>query len=120
MDNLNLEETQDTPKVTLNASERIFELSGRSLPEDCVEFFAPILAWVREYAKSPNPETVFVFKLEYFNTASSKLILDMLQTLKSIPGIKIVWYYYEDDEEISDAGREFAEQVDIAFEFKTM
>jgi len=44
----------------------------------------------------------------------------MLQALKTIPGIRIVWYYYEDDEEISDAGREFAEQVDIPFEFKTM
>ena len=120
MDNLNLEETQDTPKVTLNAAAGTFELSGRSLPEDSIEFFTPILNWIREYAKSPNPATVFVYKLEYFNTASSKLILDMLQTLKNIPGIKIVWYYYEDDEEISDAGREFAEQVEIPFEFKTM
>lgn len=120
MNNLVLEETQDTPKVIFNASERIFELSGRSLPEDCIEFFTPLLNWIREYAKAPHPETIFVFKLEYFNTASSKLILDMLQTLKGIPGVKIVWYYYEDDEEISDAGREFAEQVDIPFEFKTM
>ena len=120
MNNLNLEETQDTPKVTFNAGEGIFELSGRSLPEDSIEFFAPILNWIKEYAKSPNPTTVVVYKLEYFNTASSKLILDMLQTLKTIPGIKIVWYYYEDDEEISDAGREFAEQIDIPFEFKTM
>jgi hypothetical protein len=120
MKNLYLAENQDTPQINLNQSERIFEISGRSLPEDCVEFFTPVLNWIKEYALAPNPETVFVFKLEYFNTASSKLILDILQTLKHIPGIKIVWYYYEDDEEISDAGREFAEQVDIPFDFRTM
>jgi hypothetical protein len=120
MKNLHLEETQDTPQVNLNQAERIFEISGRSLPEDCIEFFTPVLNWINEYKLAPNPETVFVFKLEYFNTASSKLILDMLHALKGLPGIKIVWYYFEDDEEISDAGREFAEQVDLPFEFKTM
>lgn len=120
MKNLHLEETQDTPRVNLNQAERIFEISGRSLPEDCIEFFTPVLNWINEYKQAPNPETVFVFKLEYFNTASSKLILDMLHTLKGLPGIKIIWYYFEDDEEISDAGREFAEQVDLPFEFKTM
>lgn len=120
MKNLFLEETQDTPKVNFNKSERVFEISGRSLPEDSVEFFTPVLDWIGEYALSPDPETIFVFKLEYFNTASSKLLLDLLTALKNIPGARVVWYYYEDDEEISDAGREFAEQVDLPFEFKTM
>lgn len=118
MDTLYMEETQETPKVIFNKKEGIFELSGRSLPEDSVEFFAPVIAWINEYAKAPNPSTVFAFKLDYFNTASSKLIHELLNALKDIKGAKIEWYYYEDDEDILDAGKEFAEQVNIPFDFK--
>lgn len=114
---LELEETQDTPRIVLDADSSIFEISGRSLPEDCVDFYTPVFSWIAEYKKSPNPTTLFVFKLDYFNTASSKIILDILIALKDISGIKIKWYYSDDDEDILDAGTEFAEQVLIPFEF---
>lgn len=120
MKNLFLEETQDTPRVTLNKGDRVFEISGRSLPEDAVEFYTPVIDWIHEYSQEPNTETDFAFKLEYFNTASSKLILDMMMALKSVKGVKILWYFYEDDESIDDAGKEYAEQVNIPFEFKTI
>jgi hypothetical protein len=118
MDSLYLEETQDTPKVTLSKADGIFELSGRSLPEDSVDFYAPVIHWIKEYAKAPNPTTVFTFKLDYFNTASSKLILDLLNAMRDIKGIQVDWHYFEDDEDILEAGKEFEEQVHIPFRFK--
>ncbi len=60
-----------------------------------------------------------MFKLEYFNTASSKLILDVLSNLEDIEGMTIVWYYHEDDEDMQEAGEEFSELVELPFEFKT-
>lgn len=120
MNVLLIDETADTPKVILNKEKNIFEMSGRSLPEDSVSFFSPVLAWLQEYGSAPNPETLFHFKLEYFNTASSKLILDILHVLKKIQGIQVLWYYYEDDEDILDIGKEFSEQVSIPFSFKQM
>jgi hypothetical protein len=44
----------------------------------------------------------------------------MMMALKSVKGVKILWYFYEDDESIDDAGKEYAEQVNIPFEFKTI
>jgi len=120
MDILHLEETPDTPNVMLNKEAGVFEFSGRSLPEDSVEFYKPINEWINEYAKDPNAATVFTFKMEYFNTASSKIILDLLENLKNIKGVKVMWYYFEGDEDIFDAGKEFAEQVNIPIEFKAM
>ncbi|MEO5980033.1 MAG: DUF1987 domain-containing protein [Chryseolinea sp.] len=117
---LRMEGGDDTPQVHLNQDKQIFEISGRSLPEDVVSFYAPIIAWVTDYSKSPNAATEFSFKLDYFNTASSKIILDLISQLKTINGSRIIWYSYEDDEEVQDAGREFSEQVDIPFEFRTM
>lgn len=119
MEILNLEGTEDTPKIMLDKENGIFEISGRSLPEDSAEFYAPILDWIEQYGKDPNPQTNFVFKLEYFNTASSKLILDLLSALEDIDGMSISWYFHEDDEDMEEAGEEFSELVEIPFEFKT-
>lgn len=119
MEIISLEGTEDTPKIILDRGNGIFEISGRSLPEDSAEFYSPIISWIETYGESPNPNTNFVFKLEYFNTASSKLILDVLTTLEDIDGVSITWYFHEDDEDMEEAGEEFSELVEIPFEFKT-
>ncbi len=116
---INLEGTEDTPKIILDKNNGIFEVSGRSLPEDSAEFYQPVLDWLDEYKSNPNGATDFVFKLEYFNTASSKLILDLLSQLEEIKGVTIHWYYHEDDEDMQEAGEEFSELVEVPFEFKT-
>jgi hypothetical protein len=116
---INLEGTEDTPKIILDKTNGIFEISGRSLPEDTAEFYKPIIEWIMDYGKNPNPATNFTFKLEYFNTASSKLILDILSKLENITGTSIEWYYHEDDEDMEEAGTEFSELVELPFEFKT-
>jgi hypothetical protein len=118
MNILNLEGTEDTPRIILDKENGIMEISGRSLPEDSTEYFKPVLDWIEAYAADPNATTTFVFKLEYFNTASSKLILDVLYALEDIKGIRVHWYFYEEDEDMEEAGQEFSELVEIPFEFR--
>jgi hypothetical protein len=119
MEILNLKGTEDTPTILLDTKNGIFEISGRSLPEDSAEFYKPVIEWINNYAKEANPTTEFTLKLEYFNTASSKLILDVLSALEEIKGMKILWYFHDDDEDMEEAGQEFSELVEIPFEFKT-
>lgn len=118
MQDLIIEGTDDTPSIVLSKTRNIFEISGRSLPEDGVAFYEPVFSWLGNYAQVPNPSTNFSFKLDYFNTASSKIILDLLGALKDIKGIKVLWYAYEDDEEVRDYAVEFSEQVDIPIEIR--
>jgi len=112
--------TDDTPGVRLDAAADIFELSGRSLPEDVVKFYKPILDWLDEYAQSPNEHTVFDFKLSYFNTASSKIILDILMKLEGMhddgKNITIKWHFPSDDEDMEEAGNEYSEIVSVPIE----
>lgn len=117
MEILKLEGTEDTPNIILDKKNGVMEISGRSLPEDSAEFYKPVLEWIEKYASEVSPATVFVFKLEYFNTSSSKLILDVLYALEDIKGIKIQWFFNEDDEDMEEAGQEFSELVEIPFEF---
>jgi hypothetical protein len=120
MEAIKIKGTEDTPNVILDASENMMEISGRSLPEDVSSFYGPILTWLVEYAKNPNPKTVFNFKLVYFNTASSKLILDILMKLEEMVkkgnDILVKWYYPEDDEDMQEAGSEYADIVEVPFE----
>lgn len=118
MNIINLEDTEDTPRVILDKDNGIFEISGRSLPEDAAEFYEPIIEWLTEYSKEANAATNFVVKLEYFNTASSKMLLDMMSTIEEIDNSSITWYFQEDDEDMEEAGEEFGELIDVPFELK--
>lgn len=122
MANLKIEGTEDTPLIEFDVDASKFEISGRSLPEDAVSFYNPVLEWLDNYyGGSPLSETKFDFKLEYFNTASSKLVLDIFMKLEEHSSAgnatKVNWYYYEDDEDMQEAGEEFAELVEVPFEF---
>jgi hypothetical protein len=120
METIKILGTDDTPTVILDAENEIFEISGRSLPEDVTAFYDPILNWLDEYAGSPNAKTAFTFKLVYFNTASSKLLLDILMKLEQMhedgKDVLVRWFYPEDDEDMQEAGEEYADIVDVPFE----
>ena len=117
---IKIQGSDDTPKVILDADNNTFEISGRSLPEDVVAFYDPILEWLDEYAQNPLEKTVFNFKLEYFNTASSKLLLDVLLKLEDMydagHDVLVKWHYPDDDEDMEEAGEEYADIVEEPFE----
>lgn len=112
--------TEDTPHVILDPENQVINLAGRSLPEDVVGFYEPILNWVDDYVTKPTERTIVEFKFEYFSTASSKIILDIMQKLEGLvdEGKEVVirWHYAVDDEDMQEAGRLYSDLVDIPFE----
>ena len=120
MEKLKIESTEDNPQIILDREYNILEISGRSLPEDVNTFYEPMMSWIEEYAKDPLDVTVFSFKLTYFNTASSKIILDILTHFEEMieEGHKVMvrWHYLEEDEDMLEAGEEYSEMVDVSFE----
>lgn len=120
MEALDIRATNDTPKVLLDPVNDIFEISGRSLPEDVVSFYLPIIEWLDHYKEDALEFTEFVFKYNYFNTATSKLIQDILIKLEEIHEaghpVQVIWFYEEEDEDILDLGEEFKENIDVPFD----
>lgn len=123
MDALIIEATDETPKVVLDPGNNTFEFSGKSLPEDVTTFYGPVLDWLDAYGESPNDKTVIIFNLVYFNTASSKLILDILFKLEEFHDeghdISVEWHYQEEDEDMEEAGEEYADLVEMPLELKS-
>lgn len=121
MNVIDIKGTEDTPTVKLDKDNSLIEFSGRSLPEDVTAFYQPVLDWIDEYAQDPNDTTDVNFKLEYFNTASSKILLDILLKFQEINeskgGVTIKWHYHEDEEDIKESGEEYQDIVDVPFEY---
>jgi len=117
MDALRIEQTDDSPEVIMDQQGNRFEIFGKSLPEDVVDFYQPVLDWLNEYRKKPNSKTEFNIKLIYFNTASSKLILDILMIFEEMVEedheILINWLSLKSDEDMQEAGREYEEMIDV-------
>lgn len=119
MDTILLRETEDTPNVKLDSAKGTIFFEGKCFPENADDFFMPLLRWVRGYTQEKEIKEV-VFKLEYFNTASSKKILELFlmfqQLMQRGQRFNVVWYFKEDDEDIRDSGRKFSSLTKIPIE----
>lgn len=121
MEKLNLEGSPKTPHVEFDAESGELLLKGRSIPENSIEFYDPIFNWVDNYGASPKDETTVKVLLEYFNTSSSKCILDFFRKLENInksgkSKVKIQWHFEEDDEDMEEAGEDYQAILDLDIE----
>ena len=119
MEPIKVHETSYTPEINLDRDRSRFEFYGKSYPEDPNEFYEPIVNWFKLYVVKPNRETNVIFKLDYFNTSSSKKIIDILTILKEVHRQKkqiiIHWYYRTGDDDMYETGETFSEIVNLPF-----
>jgi hypothetical protein len=116
MENLSLAGTPKTPTVEFNATAGTLLLKGRSIPENSIEFYKPILSWIEQYGGSGKAETTLQIQLEYFNTSSSKCLLDVFKRMETLPGKVIIeWYYENDDEDMLEAGEDYEAIIHVPF-----
>ena len=59
----------------------IIKIRGRSIHENVTDFFKPVHQWIDEYIKDPADLTCVDMMLEYFNSASAKVFIQLLQKL---------------------------------------
>lgn len=123
MQDLIITKTKDvffTPEVNFNAETGVCTLEGESYLEDTVTFYKQLTDWLNEYMETKKP-IKFDFKITYFNTSSSRSILELLLLLndyKSDGGeIKVRWFYHTSnkfamEEEVED----FEDESDVEIE----
>ena len=81
MDAINIAATGKTPEVGFYPDKGLLTLKGRSIPEHTVEFYKPLHQWIDEYGINPKALTTIEIFIEYYNTSSSKSILDLLKKI---------------------------------------
>lgn len=119
MESLSIEGTKKTPSVNLDPETGVIEIKGRSIPENSIEFYRPIMEWLDQYAHNPKKKTTVNVQLDYFNTSSSKCILDIFKKLESLKKARnevvINWYYEEDDEDMLESGEDYESIIRVPF-----
>ncbi|HKK61674.1 MAG TPA: DUF1987 domain-containing protein [Bacteroidales bacterium] len=119
MEPLIIEGTAKTPNVKFESEEGLIEIKGRSIPENSIEFYKPLVEWLEKYGEEPKDLTQVNVQLEYFNTSSSKCILDVFKKLETIHKGKneviINWHYEEDDEDMLEAGEDYESIIRVPF-----
>jgi hypothetical protein len=108
------------PGIILDKQTGKFEFYGKTCPEDAVAFYEPVFDWLDEYTKEPLEKTVFDFRLTYFNTVSSKILMMIMMRLEEMNeagnDVKIRWFYPEEDDDLAEAGNDFSGLLEIDFE----
>ena len=122
MESLVLQPSAHTPTVSLNPNTGVCEFKGRSTPENSVEYYEPIYKWLDAYVQNPSPTTVVNLQFEYFNTSSSKCILDVLKKFVKLHNagkkVKINWFYEAEDDDMKEAGEDYSDILEIPFEIQ--
>ena len=124
METIVREGTPKTPYVRFDGEKGIIEIKGRSIPENSIEFYKPLIDWLEEYDGAGKDETAVNVQLEYFNTSSSKCILDIFKKLEILfkkgQKVEVNWYYEEDDEDMFEAGEDYQSIINIPFKMIEM
>ena len=91
-----------TPSVNFSFADGYCEIMGYSYHEEPYEFYQPLCEWIKHFFTKKD-SLIFSFRLSYFNSGTSKCILNLLFLLKSYQqdnkNVIVNWYYeaYDDD-----------------------
>ncbi len=120
IDQIYIEGTRKTPSISLD-SNGIIKIEGRSIPEDAELFFRDIVTWMNTYVESNSKATRVDLSFEYLNSGTSKVILQMLKSLKDLCAnghvLTVNWFYEEGDDDILERGEYYASLLDLKINF---
>ena len=118
MARLHLAGTEKTPEVLFDTQVGTFQLEGCSIHENAERFFRPLIDQVELYIRQPAPQTIVKLSLTYFNSSSSKYILDLLKLMDEIHlsgkgTVLMEWHYEQQDLDMEEAGQDYMSLLEM-------
>ena len=118
MEKLVIEKTDTTPEIIFDPSQGVFKITGRSIPLNPKRFYTPVLEWIADYIKTAGAATVLDVYMDYFNTASTFLITDIIRQLhKGLEGksFTVNWSHDKGDDDVLEIAGNMESVVGIKF-----
>jgi len=107
------------PSVSFIVESGECEIAGESFLEDTAHFYNPLIQWLKDFTETGRP-LKFAFKLTYFNTSSSRCILDILNILKgyraAVPGVQLSWHFDKKDRDMKEEVEDFMIEAGVEIE----
>lgn len=113
MQKLEVSKTISTPHMIIDEENNYLLLSGESFPENIVNFYEPLTAWLESYLATDFPIFTFDCRLVYFNSSTSKLLMNILGAMNSAAArgknVIVNWHSSKENDVIIECGEEFGE-----------
>lgn len=120
MKTLKINGSSDKPEVVFDNNNGVLFMGGSSLPENVIEFFAPIMSWLDEYINSTTHSTKVEFNFEYLNTASTNMMARIIEALEQLKyndkQVSITWRYPHGDWDMKELGCELLEDTEVVYD----
>jgi hypothetical protein len=113
--------TDRSPEVILDSLEGRVEVRGVSMTLPDQNFYEPIFYWLERIKEQKPKEITMHLELSFFNTYTSKIILNLMNKLLELEKLKcntkICWYHEENDQDLREAGEHYASIINTRFTF---
>ncbi len=126
--NLIIQKTPETPQVNFLFDELNLFIEGESVPENPFEFYQPIIEsyynFVVNYTGSIDNVLNLTIDLQYFNTASLKMLFAFFNKIKQLNNLSklqtiVNWIVSEeDDEDLVETIENIEEMTDVKINIK--
>jgi hypothetical protein len=127
MNNINFERDPSAPYypgIKFSAETGVCEIEGESYMEEAYKFYLPLINWVKEFTEKEKRILHFNVKLMYFNTSTSKCLLDIFELLKKYAAegghVEVTWYYDPDDPDMIDEIKDFERESELNFNIRQL
>ena len=120
MEKLVIEKTDTTPEIIFDPSQGYLKITGRSIPLNPKRFYTPVLDWIATYVKTAGNNTVLDVYMDYFNTASTFLITDVIRQLNNgLQGksLKVNWHHDKGDDDVLEIAGNMESVTGIKFHY---
>ena len=122
MTEIHYNKTDETPLVHFKANDELL-IEGVSIPENVAKFYKPVMDWLHQFASKLPPAVVLTLHLEYMNTSSTRVFIDIIKTTQkfsSLADTSIVWLHNKEDEDAIELGKELEYSAGVQFEFRAI
>lgn len=119
---IEIKATEESPAISVKEDGTVLSIQGRSTSTMAADSFRQLSLWLDEFGRLDGLRPLtFEFQLEYYNTLTSRLLLDMLFKLEKLyekgHKIRVHWYFDRFDADLREAGDAYAAMVSLPFEF---
>lgn len=110
--------TEFTPAVEFDFQKERLTLTGVCAPENPVSFFETLSDYIAQYRRDHRSLSIHI-RFDYFNTGTSKCLLNLLKDLKRMDEMKteVNWYFDKGDDEMKENGEIFEELSGVQFNY---
>lgn len=113
---MNIPLSESIPYYNSDFTKGIITLRGVSIDDDVKDFYTSIINDIKLNLPSYNKNIKIEIDLIFFNTRTSRYLMDILNIFKNYQyGVVVDWYYEEDDFDMCETANDYQSIIGIPF-----